>query len=50
MDKFRIYVKDVIHECASAGGYALGSGNPVEDYVKLENCLIMLEVGRRYGK
>ena len=48
--EIRGYVKEVIRECAPGGGYALGCGNSVANYVKLENYLTMLDIGRRYGK
>jgi len=48
--EFRSYVKNIIRECAPGGGYALGCGNSVANYVKLENYLLMLEIGRKYGK
>lgn len=49
-EQFVEYVKEVIRKCAPGGGYALGCGNSVANYVKLENYLAMLEVGRRYGR
>ena len=49
-EDFQIYVRNVIRECAPGGGYALGCGNTVANYVKLENYLAMLEIGRRYGR
>jgi uroporphyrinogen decarboxylase len=50
IDDLRKYVRNVIRDCAPGGGYALGSGNSVTNYMKLENYLAMLDVGRRYGK
>jgi len=50
MDEFRLYVRERIRECAPGGGYALGCGNTVANYVKLENYLAMLEIGRKYGR
>lgn len=49
-DLFVEYVKEVLRKCAPGGGYALGCGNSVANYVKLENYLAMLEVGRKYGR
>ncbi|MCS7104421.1 MAG: hypothetical protein NZ954_02490 [Thermofilaceae archaeon] len=49
-EHFVEYVKEVIKKCAPGGGYALGCGNSVANYVKLENYLAMLDVGKRYGK
>ena len=47
---FQQYVKDIISECAPGGGYALGCGNTAANYIKLENYLTMLEIGKKYGK
>ncbi|MBS7614913.1 uroporphyrinogen-III decarboxylase-like protein [Candidatus Bathyarchaeota archaeon] len=47
---FRKYVKDVLQQCMPGGGYALGSGNTVTNYVKLNNYRIMLEIGKKYGQ
>jgi len=46
--EFRKYVRNVIEKCAPGGGYAIGSGNSVTNYVKLENYLAMLEEGWRF--
>ncbi|MCX8053226.1 MAG: uroporphyrinogen-III decarboxylase-like protein [Armatimonadetes bacterium] len=46
--EFRKYVRRIIEECAPGGGYVLGSGNSVANYVKVENYLAMLEEGWRY--
>lgn len=50
LSEFEVYVRDVIRECAPGGGYALGCGNTVANYVNPENYLAMLEIGRKYGK
>jgi uroporphyrinogen decarboxylase len=49
-EDFGRYVRDVIYMCAPGGGYALGCGNTVANYVRLENYLLMLNIGRKYGK
>ena len=49
-DEFVEYVKDVIRRCAPGGGYALGCGNTVANYVKLENYLAMIRIGKKYGR
>lgn len=49
-DLFAGYVKDILRACAPGGGYALGCGNSVANYVKLENYLTMIEIGKRYGR
>jgi len=48
VEELRGYVRRVLDECVPGGGYALGSGNSVTNYVKLENYLAMLEEGWRY--
>ena len=48
VDELRKYVRRVLDECAPGGGYALGTGNSVANYIKLENYLAMLEEGWRY--
>ncbi len=42
-------VRDVIRACAPGGGFALGSGNTVANYVPLANYLAMLDEGWRRG-
>ena len=44
------YVSKVIEECAPGGGYALGTGNSVANYIPLVNYLEMLRVGNEKGK
>ena len=48
-DEVRAYTREVIEDCAPGGGWALGSGNSVANYVPVENLLAMLEVGRDVG-
>jgi uroporphyrinogen decarboxylase len=48
VDEVRIYVRKVIEECAPGGGYALGTGNSVANYIRVENYLAMLEEGWKY--
>ena len=50
VDKFTEYVKNIIRECCPGGGYALGSGNTITNYSRIENYLAMLELGVKYGK
>jgi len=47
-DDLRRHVRHILEECAPGGGYALGSGNSVTNYCKVENYLAMLEEGWRY--
>lgn len=44
-EKLRSYIQEIIKECASTGGYLLGSGNTVANYVPVENYFLMLEEG-----
>jgi len=45
----REYVSQVLKVCKPGGGYCLGSGNTVANYVPLENYLTMLDVGFQEG-
>lgn len=49
-EKIRAYVRRVIVECAPGGGYALGTGNSVTNYIPIQNYLTMLDEGRRCGR
>jgi len=49
-EKLTQYIKKIIFECAPGGGYALGSGNTVTNYTKLENYLLMIKLRDKYGK
>ena len=35
--------------CMPGGGYCLGTGNSVANYIPLDNYLAMLDEGRRWG-
>ncbi len=41
-------VRNVLDICLPNGGYCLGSGNSIADYVPMNNFLIMLDEGRNY--
>jgi len=43
------YVAKVMEECMPGGGYALGTGNSIANYIPLENYYEMLRVGREKG-
>ncbi|HUT24897.1 MAG TPA: uroporphyrinogen decarboxylase family protein [Sumerlaeia bacterium] len=43
------YTWRVLEACAPGGGYALGSGNTIANYVPIENYLAMLEAGRDFN-
>jgi len=49
-DEFTSYVKEVMRKCCPGGGYALGSGNSITNYVDINNYLEMLKLGVKYGK
>lgn len=41
-------VRETLDVCLPGGGYCLGSGNSVANYVPVDNYLVMLDEGRRY--
>jgi uroporphyrinogen decarboxylase len=41
-------VKHTLEECMEGGGYCLGTGNSVANYIPVENYLIMLDEGRKF--
>jgi uroporphyrinogen decarboxylase len=43
------YVSNLLDECMPGGGYALGSGNSLANYVPIDNIFAMYEVGRKKG-
>jgi len=42
------YTRDVLDVCAPGGGYALGSGNSIANFVPIENYFAMLRTGLTY--
>jgi uroporphyrinogen decarboxylase len=42
-------VRRTLDVCLPGGGYCLGTGNSVANYIPLENYLVMLDEGRRYA-
>ena len=46
----RRYVRTILETCMPGGGYALGSGNSIANYVPFENYLIMMEEGHAWGR
>jgi uroporphyrinogen decarboxylase len=42
-DEVRAYTRRVIEECAPGGGYALGTGNTVANYIPVRNYLAMVQ-------
>jgi uroporphyrinogen decarboxylase len=47
-DEVRERVRSTLDACLPGGGYCLGTGNSVANYIPLENYLAMLDEGRRY--
>lgn len=45
----RAYVSNVLRLCKPGGGFCLGTGNTVANYIPLENYLTMLDVGLEEG-
>ena len=43
-------VRDTLDVCLPGGGYCLGTGNSVANYIPLDNYLAMLDEGRRYSR
>ncbi len=41
-------VRQTLDECMPGGGYCLGSGNSIANYIPVDNYLVMLDEGRRY--
>jgi len=46
----RKYCRSILDSCMPIGRYAFGSGNTIANYVPVQNYLIMMEEGYRYGK
>lgn len=42
-------VRETLEVCQPGGGYCLGTGNSVANYIPFENYLAMLDEGRRFG-
>lgn len=48
-DEVRAYTRNVIEQCAPGGGWTLGSGNSLANYIPIPNFLAMLQEGREVG-
>ena len=46
----RTYVRKILDQCMPGGGYALGTGNSVANYIPVENYLAMLDECARWVK
>ena len=49
-EQVRGRTRELIDQCAPGGGWALGSGNTVANYVPIRNYLAMLDEGHKYGR
>ena len=47
-DQIRQRVRNTLDVCMPGGGYCLGTGNSVANYIPLDNYLAMVDEGRRY--
>jgi len=50
VNKLKEYTCRILEKCMPGGGYAIGSGNSITNYVKIENYKAMLNVGIKYGR
>ncbi|MGQ9681812.1 MAG: uroporphyrinogen decarboxylase family protein [Anaerolineae bacterium] len=48
-EQVRRRVRETLNICQPGGGYCLGTGNTMANYVPLQNYLAMLDEGRRYS-
>ena len=48
-EQIRSKVRETLDICMPGGGYCLGAGNTVANYIPLNNYLVMLDEGRRYS-
>lgn len=46
-DEIEAYVKEVYYSCVGNGGFAIGSGNSIPEYVPVEGFLAMVETVRK---
>jgi uroporphyrinogen decarboxylase len=47
-DQVRQRVQDTLEACMPGGGYCLGTGNSVANYIPMDNYLAMLDQGRKF--
>jgi uroporphyrinogen decarboxylase len=48
-EKIRARVRETIRICQPGGGFCLGTGNSVANYLPLDHYLVMLDEGRRWA-
>jgi uroporphyrinogen decarboxylase len=46
--EIRSRVRQTLDQCMPGGGYCLGSGNSIANYIPVDNYLVMLDEGRKY--
>ena len=46
----RTRAREILDACAVTGGYVLGTGNSVADYIPINNYLALLDEGRKWNK
>ncbi len=49
-EEIRARVRETLDICHPGGGYCLGTGNSVANYIPLDNYLAMVDEGRLYGR
>ncbi len=47
-EQIRRRVRETLQKCMPGGGYALGSGNSVANYIPVDNYLAMVDEGRKF--
>ena len=48
-DSLRRYVREILDSCMQGGRYVFGSGNSITNYVPVENFIIMIDEGLKWG-
>jgi uroporphyrinogen decarboxylase len=49
-EQIRVRTHEILNGCALSGGYVLGTGNSVADYIPIRNYLVMLDEGRKWNR
>ncbi len=49
-EEIRARTRKILETCAPTGGYMLGTGNTVANYIPIENYLTMLDEGQRFNR
>jgi len=49
-DAVRMRVRSTLSTCVAGGGYCLGTGNSVANYIPIDNYLAMIDEGRKFGR